>query len=91
MAGTRKAKTIREVGLIKSINYHNIVMVKNNSNIDEFRKMADLLSDMSKDYKHRGYLDIAEYLMAIVIELHEAARLRENGNNVTSLRRTKHD
>jgi len=66
-------------------------MVKNNSNIDEFRKMADLLSDLSKDYKYRGYSDIAEYLMTIVIELHDAARLRENGNNVTYLRSIKHD
>lgn len=62
-------------------------MGTNNQNTDEFRKMADLLSDLSKDYKYRGMHDIAEYLMGIVIELHDAARLRENvdnncGNNV---------
>lgn len=56
--------------------------------------MADLLSDLSKEYKHRGLYDIAEHLMGIVIELHETARIREefilsNGNNAISKRGNK--
>lgn len=63
-------------------------------NTEEFRKMADLLSDLSKEYKHRGLYDIAEHLMGIVIELHETARIREefilsNGNNAISKRGNK--
>ncbi len=61
-------------------------MVQNNPTTQEFRKMADLISDLSKDYKYRGYDDIAEYLMGIVIELHDAARARETqsiNNNVS--------
>ncbi len=53
-------------------------MGNNNPTTEEFRKMADLLSDLSKEYKYRGLYDIAEHLMEIVVELHEAARLRED-------------
>lgn len=71
-------------------------MSKNNPETSEFRKMADLLSDLSREYKYRGFHDIAESLMDIVINLHEQARLREennikNSNNNTSQEENHND
>ncbi len=62
-------------------------MGNNSQNVDEFRKMADLLSDLSKEYKYRGLYDIAEHLMEMVVELHEIARLREECINNVSFKR----